>query len=204
MIALVFSSQDEAAPFLQNYERGRFEDLAPGDALYDSRVLVSITGSGLIKTTLNTERLLRHFSGTLPLARVVHAGTCTALTPDLETGAVVGVAQVLEGDRIEMAAPRYPRMPLDTPFGALPTITLVTQNHLPDEDSNRAYWSRLAQASDTAGYAVAFVTATYGLPCHLLKAVAGHFDKSEADVRQARARAYQALATTLTALLPSL
>lgn len=204
MIALLFSTEDEAAPFLQKYERGRFEGLAVGDALYDDHLLVTITGSGLIKTTLNTERALRHFTGTLPLKRVLHAGTCTALTPDLQAAAVVGVSQVLEGDRIEMSAPRYPRMPLDVPFEGLPTITLVTQNHLVEEDANRAYWSRIAQASDTAGYAVAFVAATYGLPCHLVKAVAGHFGASDVDVRQTRARAHTALADTLVRVLKPL
>ncbi len=204
MIALLFSTEDEAAPFLRKYERGRFDGLTPEEVLYDDHLLVTITGSGLIKTTLHTERVLRHFKGQLPLARVVHAGTCTALAESLAPGTVVAASQVLEGDRIEMAAPRYPRMPLDAPFEGLPTIALVTQNHLPDADASRTYWSRIAQASDTAGYAVAYVTATYGLPCHLIKAVAGQFGAADADVKQTREQAYGALAGTLLRVLPPL
>ena len=203
MIALLFSTEDEAAPFLRKYERGRFDGLSAEEALYDDRLLVTITGSGLIKTTLNTERVLRHFNGSLPLARIIHAGTCTAFTETPAPGTVTGVSQVLEGDRIEMAAPNYPRMPLDVPFEGMPSITLVSQNHLPDEDASRTYWSRIAQASDTAGYAIAFVAATHGLPCHLVKAVAGRFGASDRDVRQTREQAHNALADTLLRILAS-
>ncbi len=203
MTALLFSTEDEAAPFLQKYERGRFEGLSAGDALYDDRVLVAITGTGLIKTTLRTERVLRHFKSELPLQRVLHAGMCTALSEDLAMGTVVGVSQVLEGDRIEMAAMRYPRMPLDVPFEKLGTVTLVTQNMALDDEKSRSYWSRIAQASDLAGYAVAFVTATYGLPCHILKTVAGSIHAADADVRETRRSANEALAATLIKVLPT-
>ena len=111
---------------------------------------------------------------------------------------------MLEGDRIEMAAPHYPRMPLDVPFAGLPSLTLVTQNHLPEEDASRVYWSRIAQVSDTAGYAVAFVAATHGLPCHLIKAVAGRFGAPDRDVKQTREQAHAALADTLLRVLPTL
>ncbi len=204
MTALFFSTEDEAAPFLQKYEQGRFEELTAGDVLYDDHLLVSITGTGLIKTTLRTERVLRHYASERGIKRVVHAGFCTALGDTPLPGEVVGVSQVLEGDRIEMAAPRYPRMPLDMPFAGLKAITLVTQNHVLEEAASRTYWSRIAQATDVAGYAVAFVTGTYGLPCHLLKAVAGSLVTPDANVRETREAASTALATTLLRVLPAL
>ncbi len=125
MTGIVFSTEEEAQPFLALYERGRFDGLGEGESFHDDHFLVSILGIGKIKAALRTERLLR----TNDVTSIVHAGTCTALGDTLEMGDIVGVSQVFEGDRIELSAPTYPRMPLTVPFEKLKEVTLVTQDH---------------------------------------------------------------------------
>ena len=111
MTGIVFTTEEEALPFLQSYERGRFDGLQEGETYHDDDVLVSLTGVGKIKATLRTERLLQTYKP----RRLIHVGTCTALNDELAVGTLVAASQVFEGDRIELAAPTYPRMPLD-PF----------------------------------------------------------------------------------------
>jgi nucleoside phosphorylase len=193
MTAILFSTEQEAAPFLENYERGRFDGLTEGESLSDDRLLVSLVGSGKIKATLRTERFI---VANKP-SRIVLAGTCTALREDFEIGQVVAASQVFEGDRIEMAAPTYPRMPLETPFEGISTATLVTQDHLPQSGEERSYWQRIADMTDMVGYPVAFVAATHGIPCHIVKVVAGHTSKSDDNLQKTLARANKSMATFL-------
>lgn len=190
MTGIIFATQEEAFPFLNRYQRGRFEGLDEGDVQHDAELLVMITGVGKIKATLRTERLLRRHR----LGRLIHAGTCTALNEALKTGCPVGAAQVFEGDRIELAAPTYPRMPLDVPFNGLPTGTLVTQDHTVRGQDERTYWQRIADISDMTGYAVAYVAATHGVPCHIVKVVTGHFGIEDKNFRKTLADACETLA----------
>ncbi|QXD14386.1 5'-methylthioadenosine nucleosidase [Rhodocaloribacter litoris] len=204
MLGIVFSTEEEAAPFLQKYERGRFDGLSEGETLHDDMLLVTLTGLGKIKTTLRTERMLQHFKEDVGLTRLLHIGTCTALTDRLPVGTVVAAAQVLEGDRIELAAPAYPRMPLDVPFDDLPQGTLVTQDHLVQGQQERTYWQRIADMIDMAGYPIAYVAATHGLPCHLIKVVTGHLNAPDADLRKTLSMAHQTIADFLLARLNTL
>lgn len=193
MIGLLFSTEQEAGPFLAQYERGRFEGLSEGETVHDERIYVTLVGTGKIKATLRTERLLR----SIKPKRVVLAGTCTALNERLETGQVVGVSEVFEGDRIEMAVPTYPRMPLDVPYPSLATGTLVTQDHTPHSNDERNYWQRIADMSDMVGYPVAFVAGTHGIPCHIVKVVAGHAFRPDDQLQKTLGHAYQVLADFL-------
>lgn len=199
MVAIVFATNKEAQAFLKKYERGRFDGLPEGEVASDSNVLVSITGVGKIKAALRTERLLRAHK----VKRIIHPGTCTSLNPDFEIGKIVGVSQVFEGDRIELSAPTYPRMPLSVPF-ELDKGTLVTQDHLPQVESEQSYWQRIADMSDMTGYAVAYVAATYGASCHILKAITGHMYQEDEQLQQTRENAYTALSDFLNAQLPDL
>lgn len=197
MIGIVFATREEALPFLTTYQRGRFADMEEGDVLHDDDVLVSLIGTGKIKATLRTERLLRQHRP----ERLLHVGTCTALNEDLEVGAPVAANQVFEGDRIELAAPTYPRMPLEVPFKDLPTGTLVTQDHTVSGQEERSYWQRIADLSDMTGYAVAYVAATHGVPCHVVKVVTGHFGDENEDFRTTLEKACKTLATFLNEAL---
>lgn len=193
MTAILFSTEQEATPFLEQYERGRFDGLSEGESTSDDRLTVSLVGSGKIKATLRTERFLVNNNPD----RVIHAGTCTALKESFVIGQCVAAAQVFEGDRIEMAAPTYPRMPLSTPWDGIESATLVTQDHLPQSGKERSYWQRIADMTDMCGYAVAFVTATHGIPCTIVKVIAGHAGKTDEQLQRTLQRANKAMAKFL-------
>ena len=200
MIAFLFSTEQEARPFLKTYERGRFDGLPEGEVVSDDHILVTIIGVGKIKAALRTERLLRSEK---KISRIVHPGTCTSLNDTFNLGTLVGASQVFEGDRIELSAPTYPRMPLEVPF-KVEKGTLVTQDHTPQEASEQSYWQRIADMSDMTGYAVAYVAATYGKPCNIVKVVTGFMYKEDAQLQQTLEKAHETLATFLIKEIPGL
>jgi len=197
MTGIVFSTEEEAQPFLALYERGRFDGLGEGESFHDDHFLVSILGIGKIKAALRTERLLR----TNDVTSIVHAGTCTALGDNLEMGDIVGVSQVFEGDRIELSAPTYPRMPLTVPFEKLKEVTLVTQDHTVQGATELSYWQRIADISDMSGYAVAYVAATHGKLCQMVKVVSGHMGVEDKNLRKTLTAGHKSLATFLNGQL---
>lgn len=190
MIGVVFATAEEAAPFLKRYQHSRLGELEEGETTHDGDVLVTITGIGKIKATLRTERLLNQFQ----LDRLLHVGTCTALNEDLATGDLVAVTHVLEGDRIQLSVPSYPRMPLDVPFDNCTEGTLVTHDHGIADDEEYSYWQRIADISDTTGYAIAYVAAQHGTPCHIVKATTGHANQDAGDFRERLEAACQTIA----------
>jgi len=200
MIGLVFATEEEANPFLSRYQRGRFSDLTEGETFQDNDILVSLTGIGKIKATLRTERLLQNHR----LTRLLHVGTCTALRDELTEETLVAASQVFEGDRVELAMPTYPRMPLDVPFDGLPQVTLVTQDHTVQGQEERTYWQRIADISDMSGYAVAYVAATHGVPCHIVKVVTGHFQGQNKHFRKTLTAACENVADFLLKELSAL
>ncbi len=193
MIGIVFASEEEAQPFLEHYERGRFDGLSEGETAHDNQVIVSLTGTGKIKATLRTERLLQRYKPD----RLFHPGSCTALREEIKVGDIVAASQVFEGDRIELAAPTYPRMPLEVPFEKLSEVTLVTQDHMVKGQSEQTYWQRIADITDMTGYAVAYVTATHGIPCHIIKVVTGRLNAPDAHLRRTLTNAYESMSAFL-------
>jgi nucleoside phosphorylase len=200
MIGIVFSTVEEAQPFLERYKRGRFDGLSEGESTRDDDLLISILGIGKIKGALRTERLLRSES----LDTLVHAGTCTALSEEFETGMMVAASQVFEGDRIELSAPTYPRMPLSVPYEDLPQGTLVTQDHTVQGSDELSYWQRIADMSDMTGYAVAYVSATHGVGCHVVKVVTGHMGVEDKNLRKTLEKCHGVLADFLVERIPDL
>ncbi len=198
MIAFVFATEQEARPFLKAYQRGRFDGLNEGDIVQDDVLVVTITGIGKIKAALRTERMLRDHR----VARLIHPGTCTALTEEMAVGELVVADQAFEGDRIELSAPTYPRMPLAVFDEGLTSGTLVTQDHTPQGDKERTYWQRIAQMSDMSGYAVAYVAAIYGVPCHIAKVITSYLFSQEADFQRTLERAHETLSTYLLKHVP--
>ncbi len=193
MTGIVFSTVEEAQPFLSTYERGRFDGLGEGESFHDDHFMVSILGIGKIKAALRTERLLRSYDVT----SLVHAGTCTALGETLDIGDLVSVAQVFEGDRIELSAPTYPRMPLSVPLEELKQVTLVTQDHTVQGATELSYWQRIADISDMSGYAVAYVAATHGKLCQMVKIVTGHMGVEDTNLKKTLASGHKSLAAFL-------
>jgi nucleoside phosphorylase len=189
MIGIVFSTEEEAKPFLTKYERGRFDGLVEGEAYHDDHVLVTLLGTGKIKATLRTERLLNSYD----LDRLLHVGTCTALNSDLKIGTLIAASQVFEGDRIEMSSPSYPRMPLEQPLVATKKATLVTQDHTISDESEMNYWQRIADVVDMTGYAVAYVAATHGLQCHVVKVVSARVLEEDATLQKTLNKSYKTI-----------
>jgi|GEM_PF-478373 len=181
MTGLVFSSITETQPFLKRYRRGRFESLAEGEWRADRNVVVCLTGMGKIKSTLCVERMLREEPS---IDRLLHLGTCTALSDTFTVGQPVAVSHVMEGDRVKLAAPAYPRMPLAVAFDDLEEAVLVTQEHTLQGEEEQSYWQRIADISDMSGYAVAYVAATHGIPCHIVKVVSGTIDADVDDFQE--------------------
>lgn len=191
MVGIVFATSQEAAPFVEQSANGRFDELEEGQHVQVGEVLVTVTGHGKIKATLGTERLLREYD----LDVLVHAGGATALTDDLEIGTLVGATFVLEGDRVDLEDPSYPRMPLEVLPDLATEGTLVTQDHTPDDPEERSYWERIADLRDTTGYAVAYVAAQHGTSCHIVKSVTAHADAETAPDPAEQQTAHEALAT---------
>lgn len=200
MIGILFSTVEDAQPFLATYQRGRFDGLNEGEHAQDDAILVSILGIGKIKGTLRTDRLLRDRSVT----SLLHAGTCTGLSDKFNTGDLVAVTQVFEGDRIELSAPTYPRMPLNNLFPDLTDGILVTQDHTVEGASELSYWQRIADMSDMTGYPVAYVSATHGIPCHIVKAVAGRMGMDDPDFRKNLTKVRSQLGSYLSEKMPAL
>lgn len=201
MTGIVFTTTEEAAPFLARYSRGRLDGLLEGESAYDDDVLVSIVGIGKIKATLRTERLLREYR----LDAIIHVGGCLALHDEPPLGRIIAAEQVFEGDRVELSTPSYPRMPIETRFTSLEAFRIVTQDHEVTGATELTYWQRLAHVSDSTSYPLAYVAATHGVPCDILKVVVGRVGARPGDVsRDAVSAAHEALADFVIKSLPDL
>jgi nucleoside phosphorylase len=193
MLGVIFSTPNEAAPFVERYAGDRLGELEEGSHLQTEAVVATVVGPGKIKATLGTERLLHEHN----IDTLVHAGGAVALTDELEVGTVVGAAFVLEGDRVELEAPDYPRMPLDPPFDLDTEGTLVSQDHVRADDADElSYWERIADMRDATGYAVAYVAAQHGTSCHIAKGITGHA-REDGDAAAGRREAHRAVAAFL-------
>lgn len=188
MLGIVFTTTDDASAFLAQSLDERVDALEEGTPIQTDDLLIAVTGRGKINATLATERLLQVHD----LDTLLHSGTCTALSDDLSVGTVAGASFVLEGDRVELENPTYPRMPLECPFDLSFKGTLVSQDHVtsaadaPEGDTERSYWERIADMRDSTGYAVAYVAAQHGTPCHVAKVVDTHA-RADAQDREAPA-----------------
>lgn len=166
MKGIIFATESEAHPFLQHYRDGALEGMTEGEPVQDDHVVVLITGPGKIKATLRTEQLL----GRIRPDALLHAGSCHALREPFAPGMLVAAQLVVEGDRMDIPHPNYPRMPLEVPFTGISAGTLVSQDRQA-EPTEKALWHRLADVVDTTGYAVAYVAAMHGVPCQIVKLV---------------------------------
>lgn len=186
MTTILFSTPQEASIFLKVYQNGRFDGIEEGEIQQDRHIQVGITGVGKIKATLRTEKFIQAIKPT----KIVHIGTATKLNPKSEHLSLMGIEQVFEGDRMELTVPLYPRMPLEMPFSQLSSGTLVTQDHILKENKERVYWERLADVCDMEGYAIAYVSGLYGIPCHIIKVVLGEMKNTDTAYKQTLHQAY--------------
>jgi len=189
MTGLVFTSSEEAEDLLDAHGDMRAEMLSEGDTARIGDIVLGILGVGKIKATLSTERLLRAHA----VEQIVHVGTCTSLSDAFDPGVLVGASFVLEGDRTQLSAPAYPRMPLECPYETDATCTVVTQDHTVDDEDERSYWQRIADVNDTSSYAVAYVAAQHGVPCHVAKVVTSIAGVDSDSFQEDRRAAYTRL-----------
>jgi nucleoside phosphorylase len=193
MLGIIFSTPNEAAPFVEKYAGGRFGELEEGSHLQTDAVVATVTGPGKIKATLGTERLLREHD----IDVLVHAGGAVALTDEYDPATVVGAAFVLEGDRVKLDAPDYPRMPLTPPFDLSTEGTLVSQDHVREDTDDPSYWERIADMRDATGYAVAYVAAQHGTTCHIVKGITARADAEDDSPPADPRAAHEAVASFL-------
>jgi len=193
MLGIIFSTPSEATPFVEQYAGNRFGELEEGAHLQTEGVVATVTGPGKIKATLGTERLLREHD----IEVLVHAGGAVALTDEHEPGTLVGAAFVLEGDRVDLDAPDYPRMPLTPPFDLSTEGTLVSQDHVRENADDLSYWERIADMRDATGYAVAYVAAQHGTTCHIVKGITARANAEDAPTPPEQREAHEAVASFL-------
>lgn len=191
MIGIIFSTSKGAAAFVKQYGSGRFDRIEEGQHARIGEVVVAVTGSGKIKATLNTERLFRQYD----LEVLLHGGGAVALAEDMEVETLVEVTSVLEGDRVDLESPSYPRMPLNAPFDLAHEGTLVTQDRATENPEERSYWERIADLRDTTGYAIAYVAAQHGASCHIMKAITARVGAESASTE--KQNVYSTIATHL-------
>lgn len=189
MVGLIFTTPEETHPFVARYADGRFDRPTEGQPQHDGTVLLLATGLGKIKATLQIERLLRAHD----LARLVHVGTCTGLSDAVNVGDLFGASYVVEGDRVELSAASYPRMPLEAPDACDFDGTMVTQDHAVDAD-DRQYWQRIGDVTDTTAYAVAYVAGQHGTPCTVAKAITAQAGEDRDSFQEDRRAGYEQMA----------
>jgi nucleoside phosphorylase len=173
MLGIVFTTTNDAVTFVREHTNGRVEALGEDAPIQTDDLLLAVTGPGKIKATLAAERVLREHD----LDALVHTGTCTALNENLSPGTVAGASFVVEGDRVELDAPTYPRMPLECPFDLKFEGTIVSQDHTSDDPDEMSYWERIADVRDETSYAIAYVAAQHGTPCYVAKVVEASADE---------------------------
>ena len=197
MLGIFFSTVQEASYFLKLYKKARFEGISDGEFAHDNRIMVGITGIGKIKATLHTERFLQQ----LQPDRLLHLGYGTKLNLRLDSGTLVSIHQAFEGDRTDLLIPTYPKMPLSCPFPELFQGSLVTQDAYTQTSDGRKYWERLADVSDTEGYAIAFVAASRGIPCHIVKVALGDTKETGLTIKKMIDHASKSISDLLLAHL---
>lgn len=197
MLGFLFATVAEATPFVHAFAENRVDRIQKGNYIHGGDTVVTVTGRGKINATLGTERLL----GEYDLDALVHAGGAVSLSNEVEPGAILGATHVLEGDRVDLEDPSYPRMPLEVPFDSVGEGTLVTQDHPTSDPDARSYWERIAEIRDTTGYAVAFVAGQYGVPCHIVKGITGPVGNNV--TQNESAEVYRALTDVLVNQLES-
>jgi hypothetical protein len=200
MVGIVFSTEAEATPFLARYAGGRLEGVTEGEFAFDSDLLVSILGIGKIKATLRVERLLQEHR----LSRIVHVGACWSFGDEPGVDEIIAIEQAFEGDRIELSAPSYPRMPIDTEFRQLKSYRIVTQDHTPGGAEEVGYWQRLAHVTDYTAYPLAYVAATHGVRCDIVKIVLGRAGAVVTPGGERVSKAHEALAAFVLSAMPAI
>ncbi len=174
MIAIVFATAREAAPFMQRHYCK--PEIKPGPVeLYACRTaggrkaLVCLCGMGKVAAALAAQWLFLSFR----CAAVINAGACGALKSGSRwrPGDVFQIRQAVEGDH--RLPERSPEVHVCSPLprSDLPATDLVTVDSPLFDDLQRERLAALGSLVDMEGAAVARAAGIYGRPVYLLKGI---------------------------------
>ena len=178
MIALIVATYREGKPLLERLAARQAAEspfptyLAPASENRPACVIV-VSGMGKDRAARAVEFvLLAH----RPSA-VVNFGLCGALSRDLARGALVRVADTLDGEAVLAGKPANPQACSPGFSGAPPRLgNLATVDKPVFDDRRRSTLAEYADVVDMEGYAVAATCRARHVPVHLLKAVSDFAD----------------------------
>ncbi len=174
MIAILFATDTEAAPFLSGLAVTPLDD--PVMALYRCRltpgeieILVAVGGMGKVAAALAAQRLVDNHG----CDRIVHTGICGALADrdGLRPGAVLRVDHAVEEHPGRFGMAEQPVPCDDRWWTQLPTASLVTCQRPVFDDERRKALAVRGDLVDMEGAVVARVCARYGVPCTIFKGI---------------------------------
>jgi len=185
MIAVVFATDTEAAPFLSQVALSPLQDpvmdvyrcqLAPGNIV----LMAAVCGMGKVAAALATQRLIDQYG----CSRIVHAGICGALASrsGIAPGSIFRITQAAEEHPGRLGMPDQPAGCDSTWWPHLPEATLVTCEQPVFDNERKEELAKRADLVDMEGAVVAHVCARYRVACSIVKGVT---DFADADAKQA-------------------
>ena len=195
MIAVVFATQKEAAPFIERTNAQRINTHLPVKAIFKTpdQCLVAVTGMGRDQAAKSIRAMLNAFD----LNRVVNAGLCGALSDSLHPGDVYTVNTVQDGDA--SAAPLAP-----LPWQGLSSKRLITVAKPVHGGERRASLATNADLVDMEGWEIAQACVQHGVRYTMIKGVSDHACKNaSADIMTHIQSVSQHIADILIAGLPA-
>ncbi len=174
MIAIVFATAREAAPFMQRHYCKPEMGTGPLE-LYACRTaggrkaLVCLCGMGKVAAALAVQWLFLSFK----CAAVVNAGVCGTLESggDWNPGKIFQIRQAIEGDHNLPGKRPELHVCAPIPGSALPAADLVTVDRPVFNARDRQRLAGLGSLVDMEGAAIARVAELYGRPAYLLKGI---------------------------------
>ena len=179
MLAILFATEKEAEPL-------RRRKLPPG-------VRIFVSGMGPDAARRTTEEAIRQGA-----ERVLNAGVCAALSPEIPRGSVFRIERVAnEDDERAIDLPVEPGNPL-------PLARLASVERPLFEPARRERLAQRADLVEMEGFAIADVCRRNDVPCILVKGVTDFADESgRNDIRTHLSTVSEAVARALLDLLPS-
>ncbi len=174
MIAIVYATAREAAPFMQRHYCKPESNSGPIE-LYSCRTaggrraFVCLCGMGKVAAALATQWLFLSFK----CAAVINAGVCGALESGQKSGVgmIFQIRQAVEGDHSLPGEKPQVRVCAPIAGGDLEVADLVTVDFPVFDQQERSRLAKLGMLVDMEGAAVARVAEIYGRPAYLVKGV---------------------------------
>ncbi len=177
MIAILFATRKEAAPFLER-QRGVRQCLTPFEIhRCDGDILVCISGMG----PAAAEAATRFVADAGDITAIVNAGICGALN-NSERFEPAAVFRIRRTRPWPAPASRVPRELASGPWVNLPSADLVTTTAPVFDDAIRMRLAATADLVDMEGDAVAGQAHAADLPCWIIKGVSDRAADGDRDL----------------------